>query len=57
MKTEYITLTDLRFDGKYLEVGQIVKKEKWEADRVAEFCLYFVKHVGLKDFEVLHKFL
>jgi len=57
MKTEYITLTDLWFDGKYLEVGQIVKKEKWEADRVAEFCLYFVKHVGLKDFEVLHKFL
>ena len=55
--TPYINLTDLWQDGQYLEVGNIIREENWTSSQVAEFCLYFVKHLGLKDFELLHKFL
>lgn len=57
MKTSFITLTDLWYNGKYIEVGDIIRAEQWNSRKVAEFCLYFVKYVGLKEFEVLHKFL
>jgi hypothetical protein len=57
MKTEYIKLTDLWYDGKYLEVGNVIREENWKPNEIAEFCLYFVKYVGLKEFELLHKFL
>lgn len=57
MATEYIKLTDLWYDGKYSDVGDIIKKESWSASRVAEFCFYFAKHLGLKELEILHKFL
>ncbi len=57
MNTEYIVLTDLWHEGKYLEVGKIINKEQWSPVRVAEFCLYFVKYMGLREFELLHKFL
>lgn len=57
MKTEYIKLTDLWHEGLYNEVGQIIKKECWCTSRVAEFCFYFAKHVGLRELELLHKFL
>lgn len=57
MKTEYIALTDLWHQGKYLEVGEIINEENWSPVRVAEFCLYFVKYMGLREFELLHKFL
>lgn len=57
MYTEYIKLTDLWHQGEFLEVGRIIKNEKWPPSRVAEFCLYFSKYVGLRDFGVLYKFL
>lgn len=57
MYTKYIILTDLWHEGKFLEVGKIIKDEEWPSSRVAEFCLYFSKYVGLRDFEVLYKFL
>jgi hypothetical protein len=57
MNTSFITLTDLWHNGKYVEVGDIIRAEQWNAGKVAEFCLYFVKYVGLKEFEVLYKFL
>jgi hypothetical protein len=57
MNTEYIKLTDLWNDGEYLEIGNIIREEQWSPSKVAEFCLYFVKYVGLRDFELLHKFL
>lgn len=57
MKTDYIELTDLWHKGKYLEVGKIINEEQWSPFRVAEFCLYFVKYMGLREFELLHKFL
>lgn len=57
MKTKHIQLTDLWQDGEYLEVGNIIREENWNASEVAEFCLYFVKYLGLKEFEFLYKFL
>ena len=57
MKTEHIKLTDLWYQGEYLKVGNIIKEENWSSSEVAEFCLYFVKYVGLKEFELLYKFL
>ena len=57
MKTEYIKLTDLWNNGQYLEVGDIIRSEKWSASRVAEFCAYFVKYVGLSDLNTLHRFI
>jgi hypothetical protein len=57
MNTEYIKLTDLWNDGDYAEVGHIISKENWSASRVAEFCSYFTKYVGIKDLNVLYKFL
>jgi hypothetical protein len=57
METEYIKLTDLWYSGKYNEVGSIINKESWSASRVADFCFYFAKHLGLRELEILHKFL
>lgn len=57
MNTEFIVLTDLWSNGKYIEVGDIIRAENWSASRIAEFCLYFVKYLGLREFELLHKFL
>ena len=57
MNTEFIVLTDLWSNGKYIEVGDIIRAESWPASRVAEFCLYFVKYLGLREFEFLYKFL
>lgn len=57
MNTEFIVLTDLWSNGKYNEVGDIIRAENWQPSRVAEFCFYFSKHLGLREFELLHKFL
>ena len=55
--TDYIKLTDLWFEREYAEVGHIIKEEEWSPARVAEFCSYFAKYVGLKELHVLYKFL
>jgi hypothetical protein len=57
MKTDFIVLTDLWQDGFFSEVGDIISSEKWTQSRTAEFCLYFSKYLGLREFEVLYKFL
>ena len=57
MNTEFIVLTDLWSNGKYIEVGDIIRIENWNPSRIAEFCLYFLKYMGLREFELLHKFL
>ena len=56
-KTEFITLTDLWQDGKYLEVGDIINKERWTPNRVAEFCAYVYKYLGTNQLDILYKFL
>tara|TARA_B110000305_G_scaffold223563_1_gene268220 strand:+ start:971 stop:1144 length:174 start_codon:yes stop_codon:yes gene_type:complete len=57
MKTEYIKLTDLWFEREYAELGYIIKEEEWSNARIAAFCAYFAKYVGLKDLGILYKFL
>lgn len=57
MNTDFVVLTDLWFKGQYFELGNIVRDENWTPSRIAEFCFYFAKHIGLRDLEVLHKFL
>lgn len=57
MKTEYIKLTDLWNDGEYLQVGDVIRDEEWSASRVAEFCAYFAKYVGVTDLSTLHRFI
>ena len=57
MKTEYIKLTDLWNDGEYLQVGDVIRDEEWSASRVAEFCAYFAKYVGVTDLNTLHRFI
>ena len=57
MKTEYIKLTDLWNNGEYIQVGNTINNEEWSASRVAEFCAYFVKYVGVSDLNALHRFI
>lgn len=57
MNTDYIKLTDLWFEREYAEVGHIINEEGWSPSQVAEFCSYFAKYVGLKELNVLYKFL
>jgi len=57
MNTKYIKLTDLWNDGNYAEVGEIINAENWSHSRVAEFCAYFAKYVGLNELALLYKFL
>ena len=57
MNTEYIQLTDLWNEGKYSEIGHIINQENWSASNIAHFCSYFAKYCGVKELEVLYKFL
>ena len=45
--TEFITLTEMWQDGKNLEVGDLINKEEWDSSKVAEFCAYLNKYLGI----------
>ena len=55
--TEFITLTEMWQDGKYLEVGNIIASENWSPSTTAEFCAYFCKFLGTTQLEILYKFI
>ena len=55
--TEFIQLTEMWQDGLFNEVGEIINSEDWSRSKVAEFCLYFNKYLGSRQFTVLYKFL
>lgn len=55
--TEFIILTEMWKEGKYLDVGEIIFAEEWDHARVAEFCAYFAKYLGLSQLNLLYKFL
>lgn len=55
--TEFIILTEMWKEGKYLDVGEIIFTEEWDHARVAEFCAYFAKYLGLSQLNLLYKFL
>ena len=52
MKTEYIELTEMWNKGDYTQVGDVMRKEGWEMHRIAEFCSYFAKYVGLNQLDI-----
>ncbi len=56
-KTDYIELTELWHEGQYLQVGDAIRNENWSHSRVADFCAYFAKHIGLSQLPTLAKFL
>ena len=57
MNTEFIALTEMWQDRNYSEVANIVNDSNWSNSKLASFCIYFVKYLGLKELEVLQKLL
>lgn len=55
--TEFIILTEMWKEGKYLDVGEIIFTEEWSHARLAQFCAYFAKYLGLSQLNILYKFL
>jgi len=55
--TEFIELTELWQNKQYNLIGEIIREEEWNQIRVAEFCAYFAKYIGLHDLQILYKFL
>ena len=55
--TAFIELTELWQDGEVNKVGLIINEEGWGPAKVAEFCAYVAKYLGLNQLEVLYKFL
>tara|TARA_B100002019_G_scaffold106695_1_gene91704 strand:+ start:40439 stop:40615 length:177 start_codon:yes stop_codon:yes gene_type:complete len=53
--TEYITLTEMWQDEQYLEVVDIISTENWDHSTLVEFCAYFIKYLGLKEFSVFQR--
>lgn len=55
--TDFIELTELWNNGSYNKIGEIIRREKWDQNRIVEFCSYFAKYVGLRELNILYKFL
>ena len=55
--TTFLKLTDMWNNNMYYEMGKILREEKWPPCRVAEFCAYFARYIGLKQLETLYKFI
>ena len=55
--TDYIELTELWHEREYLQVGDTIRYEEWSPNRVAEFCAYFVKNIGVNQLNILHRFI
>lgn len=55
--TEFVILTEMWKEGKYLDVGEIIFSEEWDRAKLAEFCAYFAKYLGLSQLNILYKFL
>lgn len=55
--TEFIKLTEMWQDGDYFGVAETIRTEDWGHSTLAEFCSYFVKYLGTREFHLLYKFL
>ena len=55
--TSFSTLTELWHDGDYIKIGKILERENWSRARVAQFCAYFCKYMGVSQLEILYKFI
>jgi hypothetical protein len=57
MKNTYIKITDLWLNGNYASASEAINKEDWSSKDFAKFCAYFAKYCGLKELNILWKFL
>lgn len=55
--TSFITLTEMWRDHQYIHVGETIKQEQWNHQRLAQFCAYFCKYLGTDQLNILHKFM
>ncbi|MDB4464621.1 hypothetical protein N9033_00955 [bacterium] len=55
--TEFIDLTEMWQDHKYLQVGSYIKTSGWTPREVLEFANYFRKYLGTDQLSILSKFL
>ena len=55
--TDFIELTEMWQDGKYIDVADVIFTEDWDNERITKFCAYFVKYLGTKELELLYKFM
>ena len=55
--TKFIILTEMWQDGKYLEVSEVIFDEDWPHGKVARFCAYIAKHLGLNELNVFSKMI
>lgn len=55
--TEFITLTEMWQDGKYLEVVEAIFDEDWPHGKVARFCSYMAKHLGLNELNIFSRMI
>ena len=53
--TEFINLTEMWQDGKYLEVTELIADEDWSHGTLIRFCDYMAKHLGLNELNVLSR--
>jgi len=53
--TEFINLTEMWQNGKYLEVGEVILDEEWPHGKVARFCAYIAKHLGIKELNIFSR--
>ena len=57
MTVEYLKLTEMWQDHKYLQVGKYIRDAGWTPREVLEFADYFCKYLGTTQLAVLSKFL
>lgn len=55
--TEFAKLIDMWHDHMYYDIGKTIRDEQWPSCKVAEFCAYFARYIGLKQLETLYKFI
>ncbi len=55
--TEFIELTEMWQNKQYNLIGETIREENWNEARVAEFCAYFAKYIGMQELNILYKFL
>lgn len=56
-ETEFITLTEMWQDGKYLEVTEVIADEDWSHGRLVRFCDYMAKYLGIKELNVFSRMI
>lgn len=54
---EFVQLTEMWRDHKYVEVGEYIQSTNWSKRRLAQFCAYFCKYLGNNQLNILYKFI